>query len=108
VLPSRNGILGLSALSWPLAPALALVGLTGFLEGPAYSGSIAVRQRHTPPAIRAQLQTTISGIALVAASVGAAIGGLFHHLVALVFAFTAINALAALSAAGGGLAADAR
>jgi hypothetical protein len=38
------GILGLSALSWPLvhalAPAIALVGLTGFLEGPAYAGSI--------------------------------------------------------------------
>ena len=48
-----HGILGLSALAWPLAHALTLVGLTGLLEGPAYSGSIAVRQRHTPPAIRA-------------------------------------------------------
>jgi MFS family permease len=100
------GILGLSALAWPLvhalAPAIALVGLTGFLEGPAYSGSIAVRQRYTPPPIRAQLQTTISGIALVAASAGAAIGGIFHRPLTLVIAFTAINALAALSAAGAG------
>jgi MFS family permease len=106
------GILGLSALSWPLvhalAPGIALVGLTGFLEGPAYSGSIAVRQRHAPPATRAQLQTTISGIALVAASAGAAIGGLFHEPLTLVCAFTAINVLAALSAARGGPPADGR
>ena len=38
------GILGLSALLWPLAGTLAvgiaLIGLTGFLEGPAYSGRL--------------------------------------------------------------------
>jgi MFS family permease len=94
------GILGLSALAWPvvheLALGIALVGLTGFLEGPAYSGSIAVRQRYAPPAIRAQLQTTISGIGLVASSAGAAIGGLSHHPFTLFVLFVAINALAAL------------
>jgi MFS family permease len=99
------GILGLSALAWPLAgslvPAIMLVGLTGFLEGPAYSGSIAVRQRYTPSTVRAQVQTTISGIALVAASAGAVIGGLFHEPLTLVIAFAAINALAALTAASG-------
>jgi hypothetical protein len=97
------GVLGLSALVWPLVHALALgiavVGLTGFLEGPAYSGTISVRQRLTPPAVRAQLQTTITGVALVAAAAGAAIGGLFHQPLVLIIAFTVINALAALAAA---------
>jgi hypothetical protein len=45
-------VVGLSAhLAWPLAHALAvgilLIGLTGFVEGPAYSGTIALRRRQT-------------------------------------------------------------
>jgi hypothetical protein len=94
-------ILGISALAWPLvhvlALGIALVGLTGFLEGPAYSGTISVRQRYAPPAIRAQLQTTISGIGLVAASAGAAIGGLSHHPLTLFIVFIVINGFAALT-----------
>ena len=49
------GILALSALLWTLAANLAvgiaLIALTGFLEGPAYSGTIALRQRHSPAAV---------------------------------------------------------
>jgi MFS family permease len=96
------GVLGISALAWPLvhelALGIALIGFTGFLEGPAYSGAIAVRQRHTPPAVRAQLQTTVNGVALVAVSAGAAIGGLFHRPLVLIIAFTVINLLAATTA----------
>jgi hypothetical protein len=99
-------ILGLSALTWPLvhelALGMALVGLTGFLEGPAYSGSIAIRQRYTPAAVRAQVQTTITGVALVAASAGAAIGGLFDDPLPLFVAFVVINVLAAFTASRGG------
>jgi len=62
-------------------------------EDPACSGSIAVRQRHLPPAVRAQIADHVSGIALVAASAGAAIGGLFHQPLTLVFAFTAVLAV---------------
>jgi MFS family permease len=106
-IASSYAILGVSALAWPLvhelALGIALVGLTGFLEGPAYSGSIAVRQRYAPPAVRAQLQTTISGIALVAASAGAALGGLFHRPLTLFIAFVVINALAALTVIRAGL-----
>ena len=107
--PSRRrislsyAILGLSALVWPLAHELTfgtlLVTLTGFLEGPAYSGTIALRQRHTPPAVRAQVMTTLTGIAMVAASAGAAIGGVVHQILPLVIAFAVINAAAALTSA---------
>lgn len=97
-------VLGASALLWPLAAVLAagiaLVGLTGFLEGPAFSGTIALRQRHAPPTVRAQVMTTLTGAALAAASGGAAIGGLIHRIWPLILAFTAINALAALTASG--------
>jgi MFS family permease len=96
-------ILGLSALLWPLADTLvlgvAVIGLTGFLEGPAYSGTIALRQRHAPPAVRAQVMTTLSGIAQVALSLGALVGGAVHDPLPLIGLFVAINALAALTAA---------
>jgi MFS family permease len=99
---SSYAILGLSALAWPLAHAFALafalVTLTGFLEGPAYSGTIALRQRHTPAALRAQVITTISGLATVALAAGAALGGAVDQFLPLVLAFTAINAFAALAA----------
>jgi MFS family permease len=110
--PSRRragmsyALLGLSALLWPLAHVLALgialIGFTGFLEGPAYSGTIALRQRHVPPAIRAQVMTTLSGIGLVAAAAGAAVGGLVHRPLPLIIMFMAVNQLAALAAAGPG------
>jgi MFS family permease len=97
------GVLGLSALAWPLAHVLALgfllVTVTGFLEGPAYSDTIALRQRHTPPAVRAQVMTTLTGIGGVAVAAGAAVGGAVHQIVPLVVAFVALNAVAALAAA---------
>ena len=96
------GILGLSALLWPLAGTLAigilLVGLTGFLEGPAYSGTIALRQRHTPPAVRAQVMTTLNGVSGLALAAGAALGGAVHDPVVLILMFTATNLIAASAA----------
>jgi hypothetical protein len=98
-------LLGCSALAWPLAGGLwagiALVGLTGFLEGPAFSGTINLRQRHTPPAVRAQVMTTLTGIGLVASSAGATISGAVHAILPVIAAFTATNLLAALVAAKG-------
>lgn len=91
--------LGLSALLWPLAETLLigflLILATGILEGPAYSGTIALRQRLTPPAVRGQVLTTLSSIGMVAASAGAAVGGLTQHIDALIGVFTVINLLAA-------------
>ena len=93
------GILGLSALLWPLAGTIvvgiALIGLTGFLEGPAYSGTIALRQRHAPAAVRAQVMTTLTGISGLALAAGAALGGAVHDPLALIIVFTAINLVAA-------------
>ena len=92
-------VLGLSALVWPLADTLVLgfmlILMTGFLEGPAYSGTIALRQRLTPPAIRGQVLITLSSVGMVAASAGAAIGGLVHDVTAPIIGFTVINLLAA-------------
>lgn len=96
------GILGLSALLWPLAASLAvgiaLIGLTGFLEGPAYSGTIALRQRHVPPAVGAQVMTTLNGVSGLAVAAGAALGGVVDDPLGLIVVFTAVNLIAAASA----------
>ncbi len=94
------GVLGCSALLWPLVHALwlgvLLVTLTGVLEGPAYSGTIALRQRHAPSAQRAQTMTTLASFALVASAVGSTASGLVHDFTALVIGFLAVNLVAAL------------
>jgi hypothetical protein len=94
--------LGLSALVWPLANVLwvgvALIGVTGFLEGPAYSATMSLRQRHAPAAVRAQVITTLTGANLVAVSAGAAVAGLLGSAPAAIAGFTAVNLLAALVA----------
>ncbi len=98
------GILGLSALLWPLAGTLAvgilLIGLTGFLEGPAYSGTIALRQRHAPAAVRAQVMSTISGVTGMTLAAGGAIGGAVDDPLTLIFIFVATNLIAAAVAIG--------
>ncbi|MGH2896059.1 MAG: MFS transporter, partial [Solirubrobacteraceae bacterium] len=96
------GILGLSALLWPLAGTLvvgiALIGFTGFLEGPAYSGTIALRQRHAPPAARAQVMTTLASVSQLMLSAGAALGGAIHDPWTLIVMFCAVNLIAAAGA----------
>jgi MFS family permease len=109
-IPSRRRVglsycvLGISALAWPLAHTLALglglIAFTGFLEGPAYSGTIALRQRHVPPAVRAQVMTTFTGAALLASSAGATIGGIVDRPLPGIIAFAVVNQLAALTAGG--------
>jgi MFS family permease len=93
------GVLGLSALLWPLAGTLAigfaLITLTGFLEGPAYSGTVALRQRHVPPTVRAQAFNTLNSLGGIAVALGAAAGGLLHRPLTTVIAFAAVNAVAA-------------
>jgi MFS family permease len=96
------GILGLSALLWPLAGTLAvgiaLIGFTGFLEGPAYSGTIALRQRHAPPEARAQVMTTVMSISQLMLSAGAALGGAVHDPLTLILLFVGVNLIAAAGA----------
>ena len=100
------GALALSALAWPLAHTLVigilLIGVTGVLEGPAYSGTIALRQRHTPAAVRAQVMTTLQGGGLVALGAGAVVGGVAHRPLTVILAFVVVNLAAALVARGAG------
>lgn len=94
--------LGFSALLWPLASTLivgvALVTFTGVLEGPAYSGWIALRQRHTPPEVRAQVMTTLSGITQMVFALAEAIGGAVHDADMLIIGLWAVNMVAAAAA----------
>jgi MFS family permease len=87
--------LGLSALLWPLAGTVALgivlVGFTGFLEGPAYSGSIAIRQRRSPPAARAALLSAINAFTLAGSAAGAAVAGWLGAAGPVLTAFTLAN-----------------
>ncbi|HET9102458.1 MAG TPA: MFS transporter [Solirubrobacteraceae bacterium] len=91
--------LGLSALLWLLAGSLAagvaLITVTGVLEGPAYSGSVTLRQRSAPPEVRGQVLTTFTSLTGLAISAGAAVGGLVASSRSLVLILVVINILAA-------------
>ncbi len=72
-----------------------LITLTGVLEGPAYSGMIALRQRHAPPAVRAQVMTTLNSFSGLAIGAGSAVGGLVSSPLALIVILVAVNLAAA-------------
>ena len=97
------GVLAVSALLWPLAETLLvgflLITLTGIIEGPAYSGTIALRQRHVPAAVRGQVFNTLGSLSLGAISLGSAVGGVLHRPVTAIVVFAAVNLLAAVIAA---------
>jgi len=106
--PARSRIalsymtLGLSALLWPLvhvaALGVGLIFLTGFLEGPAYSGTVALRQRYAPPSVRAQVVTTLGGATMICVAAGAALAGVIGAALPAIIGFVAVNLLAALVA----------
>jgi predicted MFS family arabinose efflux permease len=67
--------------------ALALVTLTGVLEGPSLAAFFAVRplaafftvrQRHTPPHLRGQVLATVSRLGFVGIACGSALAGPVH------------------------------
>lgn len=99
-------VLAVSALLWPLAETLLvgflLITLTGIIEGPAYSGTIALRQRHVPAAVRGQVFNTLGSLSLGAISLGSAVGGLLHRPGTAIIVFTAVNLAAAVIAARAG------
>lgn len=99
-------VLAMSALLWPLAETLLagfiLIALTGIVEGPAYSGTIALRQRHVPAAVRGQVFNTLGSFSLGAISLGSAVGGLLRRPVTAIIVFTAVNLAAAVIAARAG------
>jgi MFS family permease len=71
--------MAMSAAAWPLAGslavALALIVITGALEGPSLVALIAVRQRLAPPHLRGQVFSTAGSLDLAAIAAGAAIAG---------------------------------
>jgi predicted MFS family arabinose efflux permease len=73
------GLSGLAIAVWPLARsfpvALALVGLAGVVDGPAFAATFATRQRWSPPALRGQIFTTAASLKIGAFAVGAALSG---------------------------------
>lgn len=88
-----------SVAAWPLArdlgAALALVALTGALEGPSLVALISIRQRLAPPHVRAQIFSTVSSLNLAAAAVGAAIAGPLHAAAGTSATLAAFGALLA-------------
>jgi hypothetical protein len=77
-------VMGLSVGLWPLAhrlaPALALVALTGALEGPSLVALVGVRQRIVPSHLRGQIFATVFSLDLVAGAIGSAGAGPLHAL----------------------------
>lgn len=97
--------MALSVLAWPLAgglgAAIALVALTGALEGPSLVALIGTRQRLAPGHVRGQIMSTVISIDLAAAAVAAALAGPFHAALgthATLYAFAALTAAAAVIA----------
>jgi predicted MFS family arabinose efflux permease len=74
--------MALSVALWPLVhslpAALALIALTGILEGPSLVALFAVRQQLAPPHVRAQIFTTVSSVNLAAIALGSALAGPLH------------------------------
>ena len=73
------GLVAAGTAAWALAPSfpalLALAVPTGVLAGPVLAATFAVRQRHTPPELRAQVFTTAASLKVGAYALGAALAG---------------------------------
>jgi MFS family permease len=86
--PLRLAIVGIAGLAvvfsgLALAPtlwaAVGLVFVAGIFEGPVLSSTLAVREQHSPAAMRTQVVTTAASIKFGAFALGSAVGG---HVVA--------------------------
>jgi len=93
--------MAVSALAWPLAAslpvALALIFLTGLLDGPALVALISIRQRVAPAHLRAQIFTTAASIHFAVIAVGPALAAVIHEAfgtTATLLAFAALIAVA--------------
>jgi predicted MFS family arabinose efflux permease len=70
---------GTLMLTWPLADtllvAMALIALTGFVDGPGLAATFGARQAWTPPHLLGQIFTTAVSMKVGALSLGAAVAG---------------------------------
>jgi predicted MFS family arabinose efflux permease len=94
-----------SAVIWPLAGtvavALAMIFLTGVLDGPGLVGLISIRQRLAPPQLRAQIFSTANSLHSAVFALGAAGAGLFQRALgtnATLLAWAALIGIAGLIA----------
>lgn len=94
-----------SAVFWPLAGgvavALAMIFLTGVLDGPGLVGLISIRQRLAPPHLRAQIFSTANSLHSAVTAVGAAGAGFVQRAFgtdATLLAFAALIGIAGLIA----------
>jgi predicted MFS family arabinose efflux permease len=95
-------LLSASALLWlaahNLVLGIAVVAITGVVEGPAFSHSVVIRQLRPPSAVRAQVISTMSSITLAATALGSAAAGSLHDPSTIILLFVTVNALAAITA----------
>ena len=70
-------VLAFSALAAApsLVVAIVVVAVAGALEGPVFSSTLAVREHHTPAAMRTQVVTTAASLKFGAYALGSAIAG---------------------------------
>jgi MFS family permease len=95
---------GSSALLWPLAGSFAagvcLILFTGVLEGPAFSGAVALQQRLAPDRARTAVLNTGQSITTAALALGQLIGGVTIDLTGGATLAIVVFAAADLCAAG--------
>ena len=72
--------LALAAATDSVPARVALFALSGFFDGPLLGALLTARQRHSPPAVRAQVFTLGAGAKITAAAAGAALAGLVADL----------------------------
>src|SRR5271165_3621725 len=101
--------MAVSVSAWPLADgllaALALVTLTGLLEGPSLVALMGVRQRLAPAHHRGQILSTLASLNLAAGALGTAAAGPLHAALgtaATLAAFGVLMAVAGVVALGTG------
>jgi predicted MFS family arabinose efflux permease len=95
--------MAVSGAFWPLAGtlavALALIFVTGVLDGPGLVGLISIRQRLTPPRLRGAVFTTATSMHSAEVAAGAAGAGLFHRAFGTTATLLCFPALIAAAAA---------
>lgn len=96
-----------SVALWPLAGglagALALITLTGLLEGPSLVALMSVHRRLAPPHTRGQIFATVASLNLAASALGSVIAGPLQSAVgtdATLIGFAALMAIAGVVSLG--------
>lgn len=108
VIIAYTALFGVGIVTWPLAHTLpvatVLVAAAGVLSGPVLVATFALRQRHAPGNLLAQVSTTGASLKIGAYALGAAAGGWLVPVAGAVWALVVVAALHLASALAGRLA----